>query len=76
MNYRTLGTTDLKISEVTFGAWAAGGWMWGGTERKDSVEAVKAAYDFGVTFIDTAPVYGQGTSEEIIGEAYQGYSPG
>ncbi|MCE5331497.1 MAG: aldo/keto reductase [Bacteroidales bacterium] len=72
MNYRTLGTTDLKISEVTFGAWAAGGWMWGGTERKDSVDAVKAAYDFGVTSIDTAPIYGQGTSEEIIGEALKG----
>lgn len=69
MNYRTLGTTDLKISEITFGAWAAGGWMWGGTERKDSVNAVKAAYDFGVTSIDTAPIYGQGTSEDIIGEA-------
>ncbi len=72
MNYRTLGTTDLKISEVTFGAWAAGGWMWGGTERKDSVDAVRAAYDFGVTSIDTAPIYGQGTSEEIIGEALKG----
>jgi aryl-alcohol dehydrogenase-like predicted oxidoreductase len=72
MKYRTLGTTDLKISEVTFGAWAAGGWMWGGTERKDAVDAIKASYDLGVTSIDTAPVYGQGTSEEIIGEAIKG----
>ena len=72
MNYRTLGTTDLKISEVTFGAWAAGGWMWGGTERKDAVEAMQAAYDHGVTSFDTAPIYGQGTSEEIVGEALKG----
>jgi aryl-alcohol dehydrogenase-like predicted oxidoreductase len=72
MNDRTLGTTDLKISEVTFGAWAAGGWMWGGTERKDAVEAMQAAYDYGVTSFDTAPIYGQGTSEEIVGEALKG----
>ena len=72
MNYRTLGNSDLRISEVTFGAWAAGGWMWGGTERKDAVEAMKAAYDNGVTSFDTAPIYGQGTSEEIVGEALKG----
>lgn len=72
MKYRKLGKTDLNISVVTFGAWAAGGWMWGGTERKDAVEAIKASYDLGVTSIDTAPVYGQGTSEEIVGEAIKG----
>lgn len=72
MKYRKLGKTDLDISVVTFGAWAAGGWMWGGTERKDAVEAIKASYDLGVTSIDTAPVYGQGTSEEIVGEAIKG----
>jgi len=69
MKYKKLGETDLKISVVTFGAWAAGGWMWGGTERKDAVDAIKASYDLGVTSIDTAPIYGQGTSEEIVGEA-------
>jgi aryl-alcohol dehydrogenase-like predicted oxidoreductase len=72
MEYRKLGTSDLSISVVTFGAWAAGGWMWGGTERKDAVEAIRAAYDLGVTSIDTAPIYGQGTSEEIVGEAIKG----
>ncbi len=72
MKYRTLGESMLKLSAVTFGAWAAGGWMWGGTERKDAVEAIKASYDLGVTSIDTAPVYGQGTSEEIVGEAIKG----
>ena len=74
MEYRKLGTTDLQVSAITFGAWAAGGWMWGGTERKDAIRAIQAAYDEGVTSIDTAPVYGMGTSEEIVGEAIKGYS--
>lgn len=69
MEYRKLGKSDLSVSVITFGAWAAGGWMWGGTERKQSVEAIKAGYEVGMTSIDTAPIYGQGTSEEIVGEA-------
>ena len=72
MNYKKLGQSDLYLSVVTFGAWAAGGWMWGGTERKESVKAIQASYDCGVTSIDTAPAYGQGTSEEIVGEAIKG----
>jgi len=72
MLYRKLGHSDLEISVVTFGAWAAGGWMWGGTERSEAVKAIRASYDVGVTSIDTAPVYGQGLSEEIVGEAIQG----
>jgi len=72
MKYRKLGNTDLQLSEVTFGAWAAGGWMWGGTERKDAIAAIRVAYSLGVTSIDTAPIYGQGTSEEIVGEAIKG----
>lgn len=72
MEYRQLGDSDLQVSAITFGAWAAGGWMWGGTERKDAINAIKASYDLGVTSIDTAPVYGQGTSEEIVGEAIKG----
>lgn len=69
MEYRKLGTSDLELSVITFGSWAAGGWMWGGTEHNDSVNAIKAAYDLGVTSIDTAPVYGMGASEEIVGKA-------
>lgn len=72
MEYRKIGNSDLKVSVVTFGAWAAGGWMWGGTERQDAVKAIRESYDLGVTSIDTAPVYGQGTSEEIVGEAIKG----
>jgi aryl-alcohol dehydrogenase-like predicted oxidoreductase len=69
MEYRKLGNSDLNISVVTFGAWAAGGWMWGGTDRSDAVNAIRAAFDSGITSIDTAPAYGQGRSEEIVGEA-------
>ena len=69
MEYRELGDSNLKCSAITFGAWAAGGWMWGGTEQNNAVEAIRAAYDQGVTSIDTAPAYGQGLSEEIVGEA-------
>ncbi|MGQ1910357.1 aldo/keto reductase [Marinifilum sp. RC60d5] len=69
MKYRKLGNTDLNLSAVTFGSFAIGGWFWGGTEQKSAVEAIKAAYNLGVTSIDTAPVYGQGLSEEIVGEA-------
>ena len=69
MEYRKIGKSNLELTTVTFGAWAAGGWMWGGTERADAVKAIQTAYELGVTSIDTAPVYGQGTSEEIVGEA-------
>jgi aryl-alcohol dehydrogenase-like predicted oxidoreductase len=72
MEYRQLGESGLAVSAITFGAWAIGGWMWGGSERSDAVEAIRASYDQGVTSIDTAAVYGQGLSEEIVGEALQG----
>jgi aryl-alcohol dehydrogenase-like predicted oxidoreductase len=74
MEYRELGESGLSVSAITFGAWAIGGWMWGGAERKDAVEAIRASYELGVTSIDTAPVYGMGLSEEIVGEALQGIS--
>lgn len=69
MQFRTLGDSNLAVSVITFGAWAAGGWMWGGNDRRDAIRAISSAYDEGVTSIDTAPIYGQGTSEEIVGEA-------
>lgn len=73
MEFRKLGTSNLELSAITYGAFAMGGTMWGGTERKESVESVKASIDSGVTTIDTAPFYGYGLSEEMIGEAIQGY---
>lgn len=69
MEYRKLGKSELKLPVITFGAWAVGGWKWGGTDRKEAVRAIRAAYDEGVTAIDTAPIYGMGLSEEIVGEA-------
>jgi aryl-alcohol dehydrogenase-like predicted oxidoreductase len=72
MEYRQLGNSQVKASVITFGAWAIGGWMWGGADRREAIDAIKASYDNGVTSIDTAPVYGQGVSEEIVAEAIQG----
>ncbi|MFP9117039.1 aldo/keto reductase [Flavobacterium sp. RNTU_13] len=69
MEYRKIGNTDLELSVITFGAWAAGGWMWGGTERNEAIEAIQKSFDEGVTSIDTAPIYGQGDSEDIVAEA-------
>lgn len=69
MKFRKLGNSDLDVSLITFGAWAAGGWLWGSSDRNDAIKAIQAGFDEGVTTIDTAPVYGQGTSEEIVGEA-------
>lgn len=72
MEYRILGKSDLKLSVITFGAWAAGGWMWGSSDRNDAIRAIRASFDEGVTTIDTAPIYGMGVSEEIVKEAIQG----
>jgi len=74
MEYRKIGNSDLELSVITFGAWAAGGWMWGSTDRNDAINAIKASYDLGVTSIDTAPIYGQGDSEQIVGDAIKGIS--
>jgi aryl-alcohol dehydrogenase-like predicted oxidoreductase len=71
MEYKYLGESDVQASVITFGAWAIGGWMWGGADRKDAIDAIKASYDHGITSIDTAPAYGQGLSEIIVGDAIQ-----
>ena len=72
MEYRQLGTSDLKLSAITYGAFAIGGSMWGGNEKQDSINAVHASLDNGVTSLDTAPFYGFGLSEALIGEAIKG----
>jgi aryl-alcohol dehydrogenase-like predicted oxidoreductase len=61
--------TSLKVSPVAIGTWAIGGWMWGGTDEAESVSTIRAALEHGVNIIDTAPVYGFGRSEEIVGRA-------
>lgn len=64
-----LGKSDLHISPITFGAWAIGGAAWGGNDDKEALEAMKKSYDLGITSIDTAPVYGFGHSESLVGKA-------
>src|ERR1700752_3264655 len=61
--------TQLRVSRVALGTWAMGGWMWGGSEESASVATIRAALDQGISLIDTAPVYGFGVSEEIVGQA-------
>ena len=72
MEYRSLGQSDIKVSELAFGAWAIGGWLWGGADSKDAVRAIETAVDNGMTTIDTAAVYGFGLSEELVGKATRG----
>jgi aryl-alcohol dehydrogenase-like predicted oxidoreductase len=64
--------TQLKVSRVALGTWAMGGWMWGGTDRRESIATIRAALHQNINLIDTAPVYGFGVSEEIVGEALEG----
>ena len=72
MQSRQLGSSDVQVSPVIFGAWAIGGWMWGGNEEKDSIAAIQASIDAGVNTIDTAAIYGMGFSEELVGRAIKG----
>ncbi len=72
MRYRPLGQSGIEASVVAFGAWAIGGWYWGGTDETQSIDAIHAALDAGVNFIDTAPAYGLGHSEMIVGQAIAG----
>src|SRR3977135_3992970 len=61
--------TQLRVARVGLGTWAMGGWMWGGTDERESVTTIRAALEQGINLIDTAPVYGFGVSEEIVGRA-------
>ncbi|MFN8207720.1 MAG: aldo/keto reductase [Bacteroidales bacterium] len=72
MEYKQLGTSDLRVTPIAFGAWAIGGWMWGGADREDARKAIRRALELGMTSLDTAPAYGFGLSEELIGEEIQG----
>lgn len=68
-----LHNIDMPASRIGLGTWAIGGWMWGGTDEKDSIKTIHTALDKGVNLIDTAPVYGFGKSEEIVGKALKDY---
>lgn len=74
MQKRQLGNSGLQASVVAFGAWAIGGWKWGGTDANESINAIHSAIDSGINFIDTAAVYGFGLSEEIVGKAIATHS--
>jgi aryl-alcohol dehydrogenase-like predicted oxidoreductase len=69
---RQVGGSGISATAVGLGTWAIGGWMWGGTDEAESIAAIRASIDAGVTLIDTAPAYGMGRSEEIVGKAIAG----
>ncbi|MET2828194.1 aldo/keto reductase [Mesorhizobium shangrilense] len=69
---RQIGKSCVHASAVGLGTWAIGGWMWGGTDEQASIGAIEASVDAGISLIDTAPAYGLGRSEEIVGKAIKG----
>jgi aryl-alcohol dehydrogenase-like predicted oxidoreductase len=71
MEYMNIKGTSLTTSRIALGTWAIGGWMWGGTDERESIRTIHAALDKGINLIDTAPVYGFGVSEEIVGKAIE-----
>ncbi|MEO0509573.1 MAG: aldo/keto reductase [Verrucomicrobiota bacterium] len=72
MQTKQIGTTEIEGSVLVLGTWAIGGSEWGGTDENASIEAIHAAIDEGINFIDTAPIYGQGLAEELVGRAIEG----
>lgn len=72
MRYRTLGKTDLQLSEIGFGAWTIGGDWWGHIPDDEALRLLRGAFDLGITYYDTADQYGEGRSERLIGQAFQG----
>ncbi len=72
MEYRKLGKTNIEVSEIGFGAWAIGGDAWGPVEDANSIAAMERALELGITFIDTADVYGNGHSEELVAQVIKG----
>ena len=72
MQYKKLGNSGIEASVIALGTWVMGGWMWGGTDENESISAIHASIDAGVNLIDTAPVYGFGVSEEVVGKAIKG----
>jgi aryl-alcohol dehydrogenase-like predicted oxidoreductase len=69
MQRRQLGSAGFEISTIGLGTWAIGGFQWGGQDDTESIAAIHAAVDHGVNWIDTAPIYGSGHAEEVVGAA-------
>jgi aryl-alcohol dehydrogenase-like predicted oxidoreductase len=72
VEYTEIADAGIRASRIGLGTWAIGGWMWGGSDDEVSVATIRHALDLGINLIDTAPVYGQGRSEEIVGRALEG----
>jgi aryl-alcohol dehydrogenase-like predicted oxidoreductase len=73
MRYRQFGKSDIQVSEIGFGAWGIGGAWWAGADNQESLEALQSAFEMGVNFVDTAPNYGDGLSEQLVGEAVKAW---
>ncbi len=71
MQYHELGRTEIELPVVSLGTWAIGGWYWGGSDDAESIRAIREAIELGTTAIDTAPVYGFGHAEKIVGKAIE-----
>ena len=69
---REIGKSGVSASAIGLGTWAMGGWMWGGHDDANSIKAIQASVDAGITMIDTAPAYGLGRAEELVGKAVEG----
>lgn len=69
MEFTDIPGTSIRASRIALGTWAIGGWMWGGSDEREAITTIQAALDRGINLIDTAPVYGFGRSEEIVGKA-------
>src|SRR6059058_4895314 len=67
-----IGNSGITSSRIGLGTWAIGGWMWGGSDERESIATIRSAVERGISLIDTAPVYGFGQSEEIVGKALAG----
>ena len=69
MEYGKINGLNREVSRIGLGTWAIGGSMWGGTDEHEAVETIRAALEHGISLIDTAPVYGLGRAEELVGRA-------
>src|SRR2546428_6678250 len=69
MEQKLIEGTGLVSSRIALGTWSIGGWMWGGSDEGDAIKTIRTALDLGITLIDTAPAYGFGRSEELVGRA-------
>lgn len=74
MEYVEIPHSNKKVCRVGLGTWAIGGWLWGGSDEQESIKTIHRAFDLGINLIDTAPIYGFGRSEEIVGKALKAYA--